>query len=58
MGIIEQMQEALRLLEVTKDDLKEWIDAMAESSWGNEDAIEESNDLIRTVESLLHEIGA
>ena len=58
MRLIEQMEEVLRLLEATKTDLKEWIDALADADYGCEDAIEESKELINAVESLLHEIGA
>lgn len=58
MRMIEQMEKVLRLLEVMKDDLKEWLDSMEEDGYIYDVSIGESRELISKAESLLHEIGA
>lgn len=52
MGILDQMEKILKLLEAAKDDIKEWI-----ASNDGEYDTEDSEDLVAEIESTLHEVG-
>lgn len=58
MRMIEQMEEVLRLLVEAKLDLQDWVDALELDDNYSKEAINETEDLIGKIETVLHEIGA
>lgn len=58
MGVINQMEQVLELLEQAKNDSIEGFVVMEENAWTSYfNSMKESRDLISKVETLLHNIG-
>lgn len=58
MGVINQMEQVLELLEQAKNDSIEGLVVMEENAWTSYfNSMKESRDMISKVETLLHNIG-
>ncbi|WP_029517901.1 hypothetical protein [Paenibacillus polymyxa] len=61
MGIVDQMQNILKLLEVAQDDLQAWVGLTEEEDLIfniGEEGVEETKSLIAEIHTALHEVGA
>lgn len=57
MGIREQLDRILSLLDAANIELKEWIEAVELDDNYSKDAIESTKSLISDIDSLIHDVG-